>query len=230
MMVTSSVQLLIVNVRKREEEDQEQECKKRGKGSWWCHVAWLEWKSGLGAFNNKSKEQRVSLSPAMSERNPVLWPRRIRICVCLSLSTTSFSLYRTTSTNNNNNNNNNSYLFFSLYLFICLPSLSLSSYLSSPCIHALIPFSAYPLSPFFHSSHAIPLPASIWSIAHAGMLVNFPPLLLLSGFCWNLPSGVLCFLVSCSCSCLISLGCFVLCVCGSPLILKLLCSVMVIPA
>ena len=137
MMVTSSVQLLIVNVRKREEEDQEQECKKRGKGSWWCHVAWLEWKSGLGAFNNKSKEQRVSLSPAMSERNPVLWPRRIRICVCLSLSTTSFSLYRTTSTNNNNNNNNNSYLFFSLYLFICLsPPLSLSSYLSSPsCIH-----------------------------------------------------------------------------------------------
>lgn len=77
------------------------------------------------------------------------------VFVCLSLSTTSFSLYMTTSTNNN------SYLFFSLYLFICLPSLSLSSYLSSPCIHALIPFSAYPLSPFFHSSHAIPLPASI---------------------------------------------------------------------
>ncbi|KAG4391122.1 hypothetical protein GLYMA_05G131450v4 [Glycine max] len=52
--------------------------------------------------------------------------------------------------------NNNSYLFFSLYLFICLPSLSLSSYLSSPCIHALIPFSAYPLSPF-----SIPLMQSL---------------------------------------------------------------------
>lgn len=223
MMVTSSVQLLIVNVRKREEEDQEQECKKRGKGSWWCHVAWLEWKSGLGAFNNKSKEQRVSLSPAMSERNPVLWPRRIRICV-------SFSLYHFfLSLHDNINKQQQLSLFLSLFIHLSALSLSLLVSLISlhPCPNTLFCIPSFPL---FHSSHAIPLPASIWSIAHAGMLVNFPPLLLLSGFCWNLPSGVLCFLVSCSCSCLISLGCFVLCVCGSPLILKLLCSVMVIPA
>lgn len=75
---------------------EEGECKKKGKGSWWCHVAWLEWKSGLG-FQQRARESTttLSLSPAMSESNPVLWPRRIRICV-------SFSLYMTTSTNNNN--------------------------------------------------------------------------------------------------------------------------------
>lgn len=40
---------------------EEGECKKKGKGSWLCHVAWLEWKSGLG-FQQRARERAQQLS------------------------------------------------------------------------------------------------------------------------------------------------------------------------
>ena len=93
-------------IRGRESERDEREREGVWEGVW--HVVCCDWLSGLG-FNNIRQHQQqqqkqtstpthihtlslslsLSIFAAMSECNPVLWPRRIRICMLLSLKTFS---------------------------------------------------------------------------------------------------------------------------------------------
>lgn len=143
------------------------EAKARGDATWHGWSGRVVW--GLSTTRAKSKEF-LSLLPCQSVTPSYDPGESVFVCVFLSLPLLSLSTWQHQQTT--------TAISFSLsiYSFVCPLSLSPRiSHLLLASIHALIPFSAYPLSPFFHSSHAIPLPASIWSIAHAGMLVNFPP-------------------------------------------------------
>ena len=88
--------------RERERWEREGECE-RECDTWGVVIDWVVWGSttyGNTNNNNKNKHQHqhiythtlslsLSIFAAMSECNPVLWPRRIRICMLLSLKTFS---------------------------------------------------------------------------------------------------------------------------------------------
>lgn len=138
----------------------------------WCHVSWLEWKSGFWGL----KEQQLSLLPCQIASLSYDPGESVFLCVFLSLKLT-FSLYKHILYLSLFN------FSLSIYTFVC-PFLvfSLSSNLSH--LSVLYPSSLCPNSSFapfssFFQSHAIHLLIAVWSINTIGMLLNFSCLLVI---------------------------------------------------
>ena len=106
-------------------ENARRKAKARGGATWHGWSGRVVW----GFNKEQEREHNNSLSLLPCQRVTPSYDPGESVFVCLSLSTWQHQQTTTTAIS----------FSLSIYSFVCPLSLSLSSYLSSPCIHALIP-------------------------------------------------------------------------------------------